>query len=54
MITYLNIKESILNNDSIIVDNNSEILQFYENIGIENKPNSLLVDKTSYTYSIKK
>jgi hypothetical protein len=44
---FLNIQED---DDSIIVDDSSDILQFYENIGIENKSyysNSLLVDETS-------
>jgi hypothetical protein len=44
----------ILNDDSIIVDDSSYILQFYVNVVDENNNHSLLIDKLSNTYSIEK
>jgi hypothetical protein len=44
----------ILNDDSIIVDDSNDILQFFVNIIDENNKRSLLIDKLLNTYSIEK
>jgi hypothetical protein len=41
----LNVGIHILNDDSIIVDDSNDILQFYVNIVDENNKRSFLIDK---------
>jgi hypothetical protein len=54
MKVFENTGRHILNDDSIIVDDSNDILQFYVNDVNDNNKRFLLVDKMTYTYSTEK